>query len=89
MAHRRNHGIQGFKACVSMCCRRCGSDISFRHGNAVYCADCTGRRSKPFVHSVRLSRETHEKLLRLVRESGEKGVQHVLEGIVKSALDGG
>lgn len=77
------------RACVRRSCRRCGRDISSRHGNAVYCADCTGRRGKPYVHSVRLSRETHEKLLRLVQESGEKGVQHVLEGIVKSALDGG
>lgn len=68
-------------------CKRCGRDISSRHGNARYCLTCSGKRGKPYVHSVRLSKETHEGLMRLVRESGEGRVQPVLEGIVKSALE--
>jgi ribosomal protein L37E len=87
MTGGRNRGKQGFQAAVSRSCRRCGRDISSRHDNAVYCADCTGRRGKPYVHSVRLDEKTHGKLLRLVQESREKRVQPVLEGIVKSALE--
>jgi phosphatidylethanolamine-binding protein (PEBP) family uncharacterized protein len=87
MADRRNRGRQGFNAAGDRGCRRCGRDISARHGNAIYCGGCSGKRSKPHVYSVRLSRETHERLLRLVQESGEKRVQPILEAIIKAALE--
>lgn len=88
MAGGRNHGKHGFKAGMRRSCGRCGRDISSRHGNARYCTDCTGRRGKPYVHSVRLSKEVHVRLLLRVQESGEKGIQPVLEGLIKSALEG-
>lgn len=68
-------------------CRRCGEDITTKHGNAKYCLTCTGKRSKPYVHSVRLDKETHEKLLEEAKKK-DGGVQHVLEEVIRSALEG-
>jgi hypothetical protein len=68
-------------------CRRCGEDITLRHGNAKYCLRCTSRRSKPYVHSVRLNKETHERLLEAAKERGE-GIQQVLEETIRSVLRG-
>jgi hypothetical protein len=67
-------------------CRRCGKNITARHGNAKYCLTCTGKRSKPYVHSVRLDRETHEKLLKEAKKK-DRGVQQVLEKIIRSTLE--
>jgi hypothetical protein len=66
-------------------CRLCGEDITARHGNAKYCLQCTGRRSKPYVHSVRLDKETHEKLLATAKKKGHR-IQQILEEIIRSAL---
>jgi hypothetical protein len=82
----RNHGLHRFKEARERRCGRCGCDISRRHGNAIYCEGCTDRKSKPFVHSVRLDRETHERLLEEAKKKGGK-VQPVLEEIIRSALE--
>jgi hypothetical protein len=85
----RSRGLHRFKEARERRCGRCGCDISARHGNAIYCEGCTDRKSKPFVHSVRLDRETHERLLLAVNRSKQKRIQPILEGIIKAGLKGG
>lgn len=58
-AIKRNHGIPLNKTE----CGRCEKDISGRHGNARYCEECSGQRNRPYVVSLRVSKEEHEFIL--------------------------